>query len=118
MNILLKSISSMHFDPYSYVPDVDGFFAVRLTLEIGIEGLDGGDLFDLNIYSPEWILRNEWSPKWGKGILIVREYDIKIIVDVINKKIEDCIDIDWVSTARKLARYFEWEFDDYSDINL
>jgi hypothetical protein len=117
MKIVLKNIDSFECDPESYSPSAADDIAINITLKIGKEDGEGGDNFDLFICSPEWLSKNSWMPTWGRHMLLVRKYDLAQIITVINSRIEECTETDWLSSAHKLSRYFAWEFEDYSNIN-
>ena len=113
MKAVLRSISSDTFDSQTWTPDDTGFFKVDLLLKIGAEGSAGADNFDVTVCSPAWLENSSWRPRWGRGLLIVGEYDLSAIKKEIVAHVAACQGETWSDIAHKLSHTLLWEFDDY-----
>ncbi len=113
MKAILRSISSDTFNIRTWSPEDAECFALDLLLKIGAEGSDGADNFDLKVCSPSWLAQTSWSFRWGRGLLIVAEYDFAAIEKEISAHVAACQGDTWIDIAVKLSRTLMWEFDDY-----
>ncbi|WEV49346.1 Imm8 family immunity protein [Acinetobacter sp. ESL0695] len=114
MKAELKSIDWCGRNPFDYIPENQDDLHITLTCSIGIKGLDGADYFDINISSPEYLAKSCFIDTILRNTLIVSEYDIKKIINIIHTYIDKCDGEDWTIISEKLSRYFFWEFEDYS----
>ena len=113
MHAKLKSISSDDVDINSYTPEDPNHFFINLRLLIGLEGCESGDNFFLSLCTPGWLQRTIGNSLWGRHLLVVREFDLHHISDLISDSIEKCEGQDWTEIALKLSRLYSWEFEDY-----
>lgn len=116
MEAVLKGVSSPDIDLATFKPDDPQKFGFLLEATIGPAGQEGGELFQLEVYTPEWIEEHSAQRAciWGRHVLIVFRYDLDEILRSLNEKIAECAGTDWHSTAVRLSRYLGWEFEDYS----
>ena len=49
----------------------------------------------------------------GRHLLIVPEYNFKVISEIITKFVERCSTESWPEVAMKLSQIGAWEFEDY-----
>jgi hypothetical protein len=111
----VKSIMCVDiFDLENYRPDDYENFSFVLTITVGIAGKEGGDLFDIDVCTPQWLLENQGDGfVLGKGKLIVFKCDMKFILGRIKRLFEGQSGNDWAEIAIKLSRIGRWEFEDY-----
>ncbi len=116
MEIEIKSYSSPDISDFrNFVPEDRRSFHFLLELEIGLKGLDGGDLFAVEVCTPHWILENHQTTDvlFCKNKLIVFEYDFDNMLNKIKTFISTLNGGSWEEIAIKLSRISQWEFDEY-----
>ncbi|WP_409316812.1 immunity 8 family protein [Pseudomonas sp. KCJK9016] len=113
MHAVIKSISNDFFDVETYVPESVDNFSLSLRIRIGLDSTQGADDFELFICTPKWLEETMWEPRWGRGLLIVREYDFSTINGLIHEYVSRCEGDSWETIVIKLGKIFAWEFDDY-----
>lgn len=103
------------FDFKTYYPEDDSSFSFLLQFIVGIKGKEGGDTFNIEICTPKWLLQNfETSHMvFGRGKLLVFEYNIQRIFKRINEYCESCTGDTWEVIVNKVSRIGLWEFEDY-----
>lgn len=120
MRAQLKHLHSPDIDLENYWPENEANFGFLLEASIGIEGSDGGDIFQFMVCTPEWlkIKYSEQKSVWGSNKLIVFGYDFDVIRTEIIRYVECCTGEDWVTIARKLSKVGAWEFENYQPHKL
>lgn len=113
MHAVVRSISSDEFDIKVYSPENPACFFLNFRIRIGSDESSSADDFELCVCTPEWLSQFLWEPRWGRHLLIVREYDISVIEKCISDYVNECDGADWSGVAGKLGRVFAWEFEDY-----
>jgi Immunity protein 8 len=107
-------MSTEIFDLENYRPDDHENFSFSLTITVGPLGEAGGDLFDIDVCTPKWLLaRQDDDIVLGKGKIIVYRCDMKMILKRVSALFEGCIGKDWNDIAIKLSRVGHWEFENY-----
>lgn len=111
----LKNISYnfADIDLENYQPEEENVFNLLIYLLIGPENESGGHDYLVNVCTPEWLCKNHWVPELMRHTLLVRKYDFNEIKKTITDYIDRCEGDDWMKIAEKLARVFQWEFEDY-----
>ncbi|HDS1091113.1 TPA: Imm8 family immunity protein [Stenotrophomonas maltophilia] len=112
MRARLNGIFNDFVDLRAWVPD-GGDFSIDVRVNVGMVDVSGGDDFDLNICTAGWLSRNSPSALWGRGILVVREFEFSEIESVISSYVDSCEAENWAGIVAKLSRVMRWEFDDY-----
>jgi hypothetical protein len=113
MKAILKGVSNDLFDLSGWAPDgVD--FMIDLRVSVGAAGISGADDFELNVCTPGWLRDNSFAPRWGRGLLIVNDFNYSVIKDIIARYIDGCDGDSWDEIVAKLCVVMKWEFDDYS----
>ncbi|MFM0197557.1 immunity 8 family protein [Paraburkholderia strydomiana] len=115
MLAVIKSIAIEDHPIDGFVPDDPECFSLNFRIRIGSDEAAGADDFDLCVCTPTWLSRTIWQPKWGRHLLIVREYDRSTIETTICEYVAKCTGGEWRDVAGKLARNFHWEFEDYQE---
>lgn len=90
------------------------YFPLELT--IGIQQQMGGDLFQIQVATPEAIrthLEEEFCFP-ARHMLIVMSYDWQRISRKVVELVDKCEGDEWHEIARQLSKNFYWEFEGYS----
>ena len=105
----IKAIN-VHSDIWGDTPDD---FYVKLEVDIGIEGINGSDLFMFSVISPKYLETSFSNHEilLGKGLLVTKDYNINAIENRINKILETCSKETWEQTAIEISKYCRWEFE-------
>lgn len=104
-------------DLETYIPCIEDNFRFLLQVFVGIKGEKGEESFDIEIYTPKWLLSNCAKneiilPKYS---LIVFEYNFERIFQRIKQLIESCTGNTWEEIAQKAGLIGHWEFEDYQE---
>jgi len=110
---VVKAITCDEVELSSFVPSDPATFALTLRIRIGLENDVGADDFECCVCTPRWLQQVVWEPKWGRHLLIVREFNLVAIEHHIHEYVKECSGNDWISIARMVARVLAWEFEDY-----
>ncbi|BBG59610.1 MULTISPECIES: immunity 8 family protein [Providencia] len=117
MNIKLKSLRSLELEDslVCYWPDNPKNFGSWVRTMIGPENHEGAESFDWFICTPNWLQQEliKNNVLFGKGMIIVAEYDYDQILTQLEQKIRLCDDSDWSKASLKLSRFSFWEYEDY-----
>ncbi|MEM5342290.1 immunity 8 family protein [Paraburkholderia azotifigens] len=113
MYAVVKAISCDEFDLRTFTPDDPSCFYLNIRLRIGLAETSGADDFELCVCTPEWLRQTVTEPRWGRHLLIVREYSLASIEKYIQSYVAECDGDDWKTIATKLSRMVAWEFEDY-----
>jgi hypothetical protein len=115
MKAIIKTMwaNSPTIDLDSYHPENLENFSLWIEFKIGPEGLTGADDYRLLVCTPEWLRQNVSEPRWGRHMLIVREYDRSVIEKCVCDYVMSCTGDKWEVIEGKVARNLSWEFEDY-----
>ena len=120
MRAKIKSVEiteSPNLSPEHYVPQDIENFECTFGLTIGPFDCDGGELFYLTVCSPRWLVgaceRDGFL--FGRHHLIVQEYNLRTIMEIVTKWVDNCSGESWKYVASKLSRFASWEYEDYQD---
>lgn len=113
MRAVIKGISNDIFDVETYCPENLANFHLSLRIRIGLDCTQGADDFELFICTPKWLEETVWEARWGRGLLIVREYNFSTIHGLIYDYVSRCEGDSWEAIAIQLRKVFSWEFDNY-----
>jgi hypothetical protein len=116
MKSIIKSINSSDIeqDLETYMPEKSDNFSLLLEIEVGIEGEEGADLFNITICTPKWIMENLSLDDSLVGLyhIIVLNYNFKSLVQQLNQLM--CIQgLNWQEISKRLSYIGHWEFMDY-----
>ncbi len=109
----VMGIDSADIDLESYQPEEESVFGLWIFLRIGPEEESGGHDYRVHVCTPEWLCKNHWVPELMRHMLLVRKYNFNEIKKIVTDYIDQCEGDDWMEIAEKLARVFQWEFEDY-----
>lgn len=93
------------------VADVDYW----LTLHIGPAGGRGADLFYVNVLSEAAAHRLSADELAQRKRIIVAEYSWSAVTRAIEDILDESEGLDWDDVAGKLAKKFDWEFENYQE---
>ena len=79
MRAVIKDISNDFCDVKTYCPESVDNFSLSLRVRIGLECTQGADDFEIFICTPKWLEESVWEARWGRGLLIVREYNFLLL---------------------------------------
>lgn len=113
MQAIIKGIYNDVLDVATYCPENSDNFSLSLRIRIGLDCTQGADDFELFICTPKWLEEAVWEARWGRGLLIVREYDFSNINGLIQDYVNRCEGDSWETIVTQLSKVFSWEFDDY-----
>lgn len=108
-------VNSPIIDLDSYFPDDYENFSLWIELKVGPNDSIDADDYRVLVCTPNWLHQNVKDPRWGRHMLIVREYDRSVIETCIYDYIAKCVGEKWSDIAEKIARNLSWEFEDYQE---
>ncbi len=118
MKPVIKQIISSDIDDLAaYKPESADNFEVAISIDIGLEGKEGADIFQVSVVTPKWIvnvLKKErvFVPRFN---LIVSTYDYDSIIKKLDEICKQCSGKDWDECSLRLSKYFMWEYEDYKE---
>jgi len=92
-------------------------FCVDINLDVGIKDSDGSDQFRVTVCSPSWLVRSmePGEYRFGRGLLILREFDWQQVEEALAKLLGSCSRENWELTAAEISKYLSWEFEGTSN---
>jgi len=118
MKIEIKSVHSPDISNLkTFVPQDSMNFSFLLELSLGFEGGKGSDIFGIVVCTPRWLEDNckRGDVIFGRGKLIVYEYDVDLIFERISGYIDSCSVNNWDDAVEKLSKIGIWEFENYRE---
>jgi len=116
MKAELKNVYSPDTDDLeNYSPEKYDEFCILIQAVIGPYKGVGEENFDFIVCTPRWIegeIKKE-SMLFGKGYLIIKDYNYKLILRAIQDLCSRVSGDDWKTIANKISRFGDWEFEDY-----
>lgn len=111
----IKSYFSPDVDLDTYIPEDTECFGFLLQLLIGPKNLDGEESFDVFICTPKWLQTHSAKQDivFGYHHIIVFKYDLKCLIERIEKHCTSITGNNWYDVAQKLSVLGNWEFEDY-----
>ena len=102
-------------DLTNYYPEDPEDFSLLVQLSIGPGGMLGEETFSIEVTTPLSLLRQQASnyPRVLRHILLVRHWDHKTVIELLQKVFGNVPGADWTEIAHKLSRFGMWEFEDY-----
>src|SRR5262249_2393456 len=111
----LKGVFTLDMDHLEvFSPSDREVFALTVRAMVGPKSEAGEESFDLQVCTPSWLDVECRRLGFVKGrYLIVSAYDPAVIISAVRSLVERIDGSSWEEVARKLARWMDWEFDDY-----
>ncbi|MFL9840060.1 Imm8 family immunity protein [Sphingomonas sp. ST-64] len=115
MQAELRSLVTVYHEPLTTAYPSTEAFRISLRAMIGVAGEEGEESFDFDVCSPAWLDRelDDHPVVGGRFLLIVRDFKPAQIEGYVQKRIAHATGPDWPTIAEKLARWSQWEFEDY-----
>ena len=113
MKAKLKSIMSSDCDMKNFSPSHGDSFNLYVQAEIGPDNDNGSNIFGFNICNTKWIDENLESAIFGKGLIIVNNYNFEKIKEKIENLCSKIQEDTWNDLAIRISRYGQWEYEDY-----
>jgi hypothetical protein len=117
MQAKLRELTTVDGEPLASVLPVPAAFHVSLRALIGPADGQGEESFDFDVCSPAWLddRLNYEAILSGRFQLISRRFDPDQIETFVRERIAQATGRDWPTVAGKLARWSQWEFEDYRE---
>ena len=110
-----------------YPENPDYFFAI-VDMDIGLEGSEGGDLFNLKVCTPRWFEDHEMTIRpndptheavrknmFGRHYLFVSSFDEAKIEEEVQRLVHRVEGKDWNELALRLSQFFAWEYENFNE---
>jgi hypothetical protein len=114
----LKSIDSADAPAglESFTPNDPSCFGLAVAAHVGPAGEAGDELFYFTVCTAAWLQRNPPLKDFEflKGYLLVSRWHYELVERAITDLCRHTEGVDWTEVAEKLARYGNWEFEDYT----
>jgi hypothetical protein len=114
----LRSLSSSDVEVGVWQPGEDGRVCFPLELEIGERGVNGADLFEVIIATPEGLRRLPTSINGvlsDRAAIVFDKFDWAGMRKVLSEILGACSAETWSESLLRLQRYFRWEYEDYKE---
>jgi hypothetical protein len=95
-------------------PDVENF-CILVEVSVGPKGERGEEHFGVVVTTPTWLAAHmaECEHLFARHYLIVKRYEFDVVKSAIYKQFQGVQGSSWLDVAERLARYGQWEFEDY-----
>lgn len=115
MKAEIKSFHSPDIDINNFFPEFVDKFGFLLQVLVGPQNFPGEESFDFLVCTPKWLMEkyNHSEVIFGTSFIIVFEYDIKKILNRIERLIVSFDEENWSQLANQIAKYGRWEFEGY-----
>ena len=106
---VIVSYDCFHLDPIEeWIPEDPYDVDFWMNFTIG-PNESSGDNFDVRIVTPN-NLRGKDSDKYA---IVLKEYSLQLVLETVNKMLEDIQALDWVHVTDELSKKMHWEYQDY-----
>jgi len=112
----VRSFTSPDVELYSWKPITNAEVLFLVEMEIGEVGIDGADLFQVVIATPEALRKRAGSGRLvisDRSTIVISNFDWNHIRGALEALVHNCESESWVTSTLRLQRYFEWEYEDY-----
>lgn len=79
VHVNLKEMSCDECDHETFYPADPTCFHLNLRLRIGLADSPEADDSEVCVCTPEWLKQVVLEPRWGRHLMIVREYNLSAI---------------------------------------
>lgn len=112
----IKNMESIDYDIFNFPENIDNF-NMLITMSIGFSGESEADNFGVRVCSTKWLMENIHTPEYMKFTIIVKNFFLDEFIDSINEILKKCLDTNENLTMKRLSHYFQWEFENYVELN-
>ena len=112
----IRSIGSPDVELHSWEPTTNAEVYFLVEMEIGEAGVDGADLFQVVVATPEALRAKSkigMNTIRDRSTLVVSNYDWQEIEKSLETIVLKCESENWATSTLSLQRYFKWEYEDY-----
>lgn len=112
----IRSIGSPDVEFDSWKPSTNEEIFFLIEIEIGETGVEGADLFQVVVATPEALRARSITGKYtirDRSTIVVSNYDWKKIKNALEAIIRSCESESWETSTLNLQRYFVWEYETY-----
>jgi len=101
---------------WEWVPKSEMEVFFQLTIEISEIGLEGGNLFQLVVATPEGL--RAYADKYNRSfpdraLLVLSHYSWECLEERLKNIVLQCSKGDWNTSISCLQKFFQWEYEDY-----
>ena len=117
MKLVIHSVGTWsHPNIRLWEPDNADDFAITLTVNIGPKGQKGGDDFYIKYATPIGLnhLENPSNILSDRSLIVTKKFDYQELWKWLSETIKSCEKQTWAECVEKLLRYFDWEFENYT----
>ncbi len=100
----------------NWKPQNDSDVYYNLEIEIGEKDEVGGNLFQIEVGTPEGVRKCRESISGifsDRNLLLVDQYSWRVVKQRLIEIVNHCAASNWEETVTRLQRYFLWEYEDY-----
>jgi len=121
--VIVSEIKGMHSPDlidlgYENPPDIENC-CVLIEVSVGPKGETSEETFGVVIVTPKWLADHvsDRDYLFARHYLIVQRFDYDVVKSAIRKQFQGVQGARWADVAERLARYGQWEFEDYQPLN-
>lgn len=115
----IRSKSSPDVEIDEWEPSAREEVCFLLEMEIAERGDVRCDLFQVLVATPEG-LRALATPRGSiisdRATLVLDDFSWRTLHLILGEIVSRCAAEDWIETVLRLQRYFQWEFEDYTQV--
>lgn len=111
--MIIPKIKAINKTIESWGENFDDFY-IQIQADIGPEGDKGSETFTFYAASPKRLqnLIDDKQIEMGRGLLIMNDFDIRLIESAIERIVSTCMRETWEEVAMLISRYAYWEYED------
>jgi hypothetical protein len=95
-----------------WVPDDPTNVGVYIELGVGPKDGPGEEYFGFLVATPQWLKERveRDGPKLGEALLVVEQFDLVQVHDVLDSLVSRCAAPTWSDVQRRLGSVSQWEY--------
>jgi hypothetical protein len=114
IKLRIGRVSSPDAHVHVWEPDSSGDVYLLLEVEIGVDGEQGSDVFQLMVATPEGLRSHATGAVISeRGTLVISDFSWQEVLKAVRNIVGKCSGKDWNDSVLRLQRYFRWEYEDY-----
>ena len=118
MKLVIRSAGTWdHPNIRTWDPADPRVFAEELRVDIGPRGGKDADSFTIRVATPAGLdaLEERDGILANRPLLVMRQYDFENLWRWLETTVEACTADTWPASVENLRRYFNWEYDGYTE---